>query len=303
MLVFVREELLTAFLDEEAGELEVAGFAGDPPEFNEGEFDFRMTGIAEAFAGGFAENGINAIGKADGDVEQGSFAGGLVMRDGSLEQVAGAVEFVPVAEVGPALVRGIDLEMGVQVAVRLLGGGDFGDDRVQATVERGVGIGRERIRSGFQSFVQVGVHEHRTGIAGAGTGGGEFEVPDVTGLFEHGEVHGDGTEPVGFAPGRPEGVVDDDLGEGDAAQFEHDRRISGGVLAKRGEAEQTGTEQQNRQAGRPGNRVGDRKGFRRREAFHGGARVDLLIGRREEERGGGPAPGEAAPQRGEQREK
>ena len=46
------------------------------------------------------------------------------MGDGGLDQVPGAIQFVPVAQVGPALLRLDDGEVDVEVAVRLLGGGD-----------------------------------------------------------------------------------------------------------------------------------------------------------------------------------
>ena len=70
------------------------------------------------------------------------FAGRLAVGDGRFVEVAEAVELVAVLEVDPALraghavgLLGVDRPGGVEIAVRLLGGGDLGDPFVQLLVQ------------------------------------------------------------------------------------------------------------------------------------------------------------------------
>ena len=50
-VVFGREELAAAVLDEEAGQLEIALLAGGSPELDQRQLDLRMSGIAQSLAG------------------------------------------------------------------------------------------------------------------------------------------------------------------------------------------------------------------------------------------------------------
>ena len=66
-----------------------------------------------------------------------------MVRHRRLEQVAGAVQLVLDGEVGPALVRVLEGEVGVQVAVGLLRRGHDGDHLVDVPLDLGVGRRRQ----------------------------------------------------------------------------------------------------------------------------------------------------------------
>ena len=60
-------------------------------------------------------------------------------------------------QVSEAQVRLLDLDVRIQVAVRLLGVGDLGDEVVEFPVELGIGVASEHVRSAFNPLVDVRV--------------------------------------------------------------------------------------------------------------------------------------------------
>ena len=95
------------------GEIEIALLAGRAAELDQRQLDLLMAAIAPLLARLAAEDRGDVIGIAAHDVEQLALAGRLVIGDGGLDQVAGAIELVAVAQIGPAL-AGLDaLEPGV----------------------------------------------------------------------------------------------------------------------------------------------------------------------------------------------
>ena len=99
------------------------------------------------------------VGVAAEGVEQLALAGGLEVGDGGLDQVAGAVQLVPVAQVVPAHL-GLDVdEVGVEVAVGLLGRDDLVDHVVHHGLELGVGVGGQRVGGGLDPLGRVRVAE------------------------------------------------------------------------------------------------------------------------------------------------
>ena len=112
--------LLAALVDEELGEVEIALLAGDAGELDQRQFDLLVAAVAAELAFAGAEDRVDVVGIAAHDVEQLALAGGLEVGDRRLDQVAGAVELVVVAQVGPAA-AGLDaLEPGVEIAVLVL---------------------------------------------------------------------------------------------------------------------------------------------------------------------------------------
>ena len=67
------------------------------------------------------------------------------MGDGGLEKVPGAIQLVLDGEFGPAFVGFDEREVGVEVTVGLLRGGDLGDEIVEVGVQLGVGRGVEHV--------------------------------------------------------------------------------------------------------------------------------------------------------------
>ena len=86
-------------------ERQVAPLAGGAVQLHQRQLDFLVAAVAALLAGAGAKDRADVVGVAAGDVQQSALAGGLVVGHGRLDQVAGAVQLVAVAQVGPALVR------------------------------------------------------------------------------------------------------------------------------------------------------------------------------------------------------
>ena len=109
----------------------------------------------------------NAVGKADGDVEELAAASGLVVGDGAFYHVAKVIQLVarlfvlhPAAVASPFMgVLRVLGAGGVEVSVRLLGGGYDVDDGVDVVSERLVIASVQQIRCSLDGLVGVGVIE------------------------------------------------------------------------------------------------------------------------------------------------
>ena len=110
-----------AAVNEETSRLQVALLARHAPELHERKLDLLMAGIAGDLPLAVAEGLADEICELRGNVEQAALAGGVIVGDGGLDEVARAVELVALGEVLPAELGMADREIGVQVAVRLLG--------------------------------------------------------------------------------------------------------------------------------------------------------------------------------------
>ena len=110
-----------ALVDEVSGKIQITLFARRPVEFDQREFQLLVAGVA-AFSPRLApEVGGDQVGVTAHRVEELALAGRFEVGDGGFDQVPGAVKFVLVVEVGPAFFRFDQREVGVEVAVRLLG--------------------------------------------------------------------------------------------------------------------------------------------------------------------------------------
>ena len=69
---------------------------------------------------------------------------------------------MPLQKVSPALFAVIYREIGVKIAVLVLGGGDKADKLVRLPFKRGVTAERKRIRGGLEPFVSVAVLENHS---------------------------------------------------------------------------------------------------------------------------------------------
>lgn len=74
--------LPAAFVDEVAGEIEVATFAGSAMEFDQSEFDFFVAAVAAFLAGTASEYFRDVISVPAKSLEEFALAGRFVMRDG-----------------------------------------------------------------------------------------------------------------------------------------------------------------------------------------------------------------------------
>ena len=106
------------------------------------------------------EHRVDVVGNTDGDVEEFAFAGGLIIRDRAFDEVPGAIGLVHVLLFGPTQVEGlVDGVEGVEIAIGLLGSGDFVDDTIDCFFQLRIALLRERVSRAFDHFVNVRVIE------------------------------------------------------------------------------------------------------------------------------------------------
>ena len=177
-----KERLFAAFVHEIAGEFEVFRFPGGVGQLAEGKFEFLVAGVAVLLVGFRSEHGGDVVGVATETIEELAAAGGAEMGDGGFGQVTGAVEFMPVEDVFPAVFRLNHGEMGVEIAVRLLGG----DDQVYVTFEF---LGQRLV------FRILGEHERH-----AFEHLGEIGIPENMRHIRHARLpfEAEGVDPPGF---------------------------------------------------------------------------------------------------------
>ncbi len=147
--------LAAALVDKIAAQFQVTALPGRAVELNEGQLDLLVAGIAGNLAFAGPEHPGKQVGVAANRVQQRPFAGRFGVGDAGLDQVSGAVELMPVAQVREAFVRFNGGEMGVEVAVRLLGRCDQGRDVVEPLFQFRVRVRGQGIACGFHPFGDV----------------------------------------------------------------------------------------------------------------------------------------------------
>ena len=137
------------------------------------------------------------------------------MREGGLHELAHAVELVAVLQVAPARRAGppafpahaVDRVGGVEVAVRLLRGGDDRDDGLGARLEVGIGMREAGEERALQDAVEVGVLEGVPVVGDAELARGRVaEVVEPPRLLVAVERGGNGDEAVRLQARAPERV-------------------------------------------------------------------------------------------------
>src|SRR6185312_10566627 len=137
--------LLAAFVDEVGGEIEVLFVARQAIELHQGELDLGVAAIATLLTGSGTERVADMLDVALHDAEPAPATGGLEIGNGALEHVAGVVELVVVAEVGPA-VLGLAVEIpAVEIAVGLLRLFEIVDDGLDLGFDVGVAAVAQRV--------------------------------------------------------------------------------------------------------------------------------------------------------------
>jgi hypothetical protein len=192
------------------GLLQVGPFARLSVELDQGQLDLGVAvGPGALGLRGRAELGDDVVGEAAGDGEQLVGAGRAAVGDGGLEEVAGAVELVEV-DIGPALAGAVAGEVGVEVAVRPLGGGDRGDGGLDVGRQRGVGagMGGKGPARRLQPLVEVGVVEEAAVVGAVDLAGRAVEIVQAAGRLDLLPLGRDRDPAVALQAGRPEGVLD-----------------------------------------------------------------------------------------------
>ena len=150
--------LLAPHVQEMAAKLLVLFVAGGPVQAHQGQLHLGMARAAPGVALG--ELLVDAVGVFPHDGQQAVLAGGLIVGAGGFHQVAGAVELVGLLQIGPLLVGGLHGEVGIQVAVLLLGLPQQGDDLVHQLLQLGVRLLAQGVGGSLQPLGHVAVLEH-----------------------------------------------------------------------------------------------------------------------------------------------
>ena len=201
--------LASAHVDKVLRELEVLRVTRRLVEAAEADLDLLVSGHFAALTLAETERLCDEVGVLDRDVEERALARHLVVRDGSLVEVAHVVELAGVAVLAERL-RTHHLRLvseracGVEIAVRLLRTGDLCDEVVEVAVEFHVGMLGERVGRALDHLVDVGVvprHALETALLAPR---GLLKVRDAPGLLALAEIGLDGHEPVRLEARQPE---------------------------------------------------------------------------------------------------
>ena len=155
------------------------------------------------------------IGKAASEIEQLGLARGAMVGDGGFDEMPGAIEFVGVFDVGPALTGFGDSEVRVEVAIGLLGGGEGGDGLIEQGLQIRVGGVGNFEREGFEPFVGIGVLKDPTLKFALGLPGGNTKVVEGSGFFQHLVAVLEGNLAIKLLLLLPEAAGEGDGGEGE----------------------------------------------------------------------------------------
>ncbi len=204
--------LAAALVHEVLRQIQVAALAGVAIELDQRQLELLVAGVAPLLALAVAELLPDVVGVAAKGGKQGVVAGGFLVGEGGLDEVAGAVELVPIAQVGPALLRLDDGEVDVKVAVRLLRPRDQRDYFGQIGRQGRIGVGGKAVGGRLHPLGHVGVPED---VGRVGHSGPPVEAEGVypAGVAQVLDLDGKGDAPGGLLAGSPEGVAEGDLGE------------------------------------------------------------------------------------------
>ena len=167
---------LAAFVDEIFCQIQIFLISSRFRKFYEGEFNFLMARIAMLLVWPGAEDGGDVVGIAAEDVHHFPFACSLIIGDGGFDQMACAIEFMPVAEVCPSFFWFNGDKMRIQIAVWLLRLFHPVDQFVHHGFHFRVWKLRKRITDRFNQFCDIGVPENVWRIRHAGL---PFEFPCI----------------------------------------------------------------------------------------------------------------------------
>ena len=149
----------------------------------------------------------------DAHVQELPLAGSVVIRDGGFGHVAGAVHLM-LGHVIPAVLQARERVERVDVAVRLLCGGELVDPLVAFGFQFRIRMDLQGIGHSLQGLVHVGIVVIDARML-AQSLGGILEIADTARLvLDLVDAHRQGGRPVPFQPRGPEIVCDLHLGEG-----------------------------------------------------------------------------------------
>ena len=156
---------------------------GEIVKLHQGELDFLVAWIGVQLALVRPDDLHEVVHVAQHHVEKGALARGAGIGDGRLQQMAGAVKLVAIAEVLEAVFRFLDGVVAVEIAVGLLGLSQQGNDLVAICLQGRIGMVDEGIGSGFQPLGKIRILKHHAvELPGLQTGS-HAEIVDAAALF------------------------------------------------------------------------------------------------------------------------
>ena len=157
-----------------AGEVDVLAFPRGAIELDERHLDFGVAGDnTHLIRTGAIVRNKEIVDEANAGIEKSLVARGAIVGDGSLKQMADAIELVPggLGWILHAQRLPVFDVVGVQIAARLLDRNHIADHRIGSRPEFWLLAGLERKRSAFQPLVDIGIRVNgallrRGGFAG-----------------------------------------------------------------------------------------------------------------------------------------
>ncbi len=146
---------MPTLIDEELGQREPTRFTRVLVQFRQRELDLGMPANIRAFRR--PESLFDEVREAQTDVEELRLARAAGVRDAGFDEMARAVQLVPVRHVRPRRLTRGGLDARVQVSVGLLRGRDGLDDRIGLGLERRFFDRDERPADRFERLVDGGI--------------------------------------------------------------------------------------------------------------------------------------------------
>src|SRR2546430_181628 len=130
-----------------------------PIQFHQRELDFFMPGVTAFLAWRGAKDCIDVVRIATQRIQQHALASGLEMRHRSFDEVTGTIQLMPVTQIRPALLRLNNGEIGIEIAIGLLGGDNKTDNFVNLCLQRRIWMGGKTVARGFKPLGDIRVPE------------------------------------------------------------------------------------------------------------------------------------------------
>src|SRR5260370_36803290 len=151
--------LASALIHKKLAQMQVPLLTRHPIQFHQRELDFFMSGVTAFLARFSAEDGIDVVRIATQRIQQNALAGGREMRHRCFDEVTGTIQLMPVTQVRPALLRLDNGEIGIEIAIGLLGGDNKADNFVNLCLQRRVWMGGKTVARGFKPLGNIRVPE------------------------------------------------------------------------------------------------------------------------------------------------
>ncbi|MNC12620.1 hypothetical protein D3C75_603440 [compost metagenome] len=153
----VEVRLRSALLDEVFHQRQIAGLLRDIKQAHQRQLDFRVAGIAMQLLLTRPKNAVDMVGQRADHLQQTPFAGALEVRHARFNHVPGAVELMAFRQVRPALARGFDREVSIQITIVALGGGHQLNHLVGGFFQFGIGFLAQGPGHRLQPFCYVAI--------------------------------------------------------------------------------------------------------------------------------------------------